>query len=118
MKKMSIVRGACITMIFIGLLNFAVFLAISWHLGGDALNGKASGGHYYVYGFQPKTRQKEYTEISEAVFRYSKWHEYSVPVTWSLVIVAGMVLKHAESQLPQGTSSSSNEPVTIVDLSA
>jgi hypothetical protein len=96
MKKMSRVRGACITMIFIGLLNFAVFLAITWHLGGDALNGKASGGHYYVYGFQPKTGQKGYTEVSEAVFRYSKWHAYSALVTWGLMIVAGIVLKRAE----------------------
>jgi hypothetical protein len=55
MKKMSIVRGACITMIFIGLLNMAVFLAIDLRLGGDALNGKASSGHYYVYGYQHKT---------------------------------------------------------------
>ena len=95
MKKMSIVRGACITMIFIGLLNLAVFLAIDLRLGGDALNGKASSGRYYIYGYQPKTRQKGYTEVSEAVFRYSKWHGYSALVTWGLMMVAGVVLKRA-----------------------
>jgi hypothetical protein len=66
MRKMSIVRGACITMIFIGLLNMAVFLAIDLRLGGDALNGKASSGHYYVYGYQPKTGQKGYTEVQRS----------------------------------------------------
>jgi hypothetical protein len=98
MKKMSIVRGACITMIFIGLLNMVVFLAIDLHLGGDALNGKASSGHYYVYGYQPKTGQKGYTEVSEATFRYSKWHGhgYSALVAWGLMLVAGAVLKRAE----------------------
>jgi hypothetical protein len=96
MKKMSIVRGSCITMIFIGLLNLVVFLAIDLRLGGDALNGKASSGHYYLYGYQPKTGQKGYTEVSEAIFRYSKWHGYSALVTWGLMMVAGMVLKQAE----------------------
>jgi hypothetical protein len=96
MKKMSIIRGACITMTFIGLLNMAVFLAIDLRLGGDALNGKASSGHYYVYGYHPKTGQKGYTEVSEATFRYSKWHGYSALVTWGLMMVAGLVLKRAE----------------------
>ena len=96
MKKMSIVRCACIAIIFIGLLNMAVFLAIDLRLGGDALNGKASSGHYYVYGYQPKTGQKGYTEVSEATFRYSKWHGYSALVAWGLMMVAGMVLKWAE----------------------
>jgi hypothetical protein len=58
MKKMSIVRGACITMIFIGLLNMAVFLAIDLRLGGDALNGKASSGHYCIYGFNLRLDRK------------------------------------------------------------
>ena len=93
---MSIVRGACIAMISIGLLNMAVFLAIDLRLGGDALNGKASSGHCYVYGYQPKTGQKGYTEVSEATFRYSKWHGYSALVTWGLMMVAGLVLKRAE----------------------
>lgn len=44
MKKMLIVRRACITMILVGLLNSAIFLAMTWHLGGDALNGKSFRG--------------------------------------------------------------------------
>jgi hypothetical protein len=96
MKKTSIVRHVCIAMLFVGLLNSAIFLAMTWHLGGDALNGKASGGHYYLYGFQPKTGQKGYSEVSEAVFRYSQWHAYSFLVTWGLMIMAGVVLKQVE----------------------
>src|SRR2546422_10394998 len=95
MKKMSIVRGACITMVFIGLLNLVVFLAIDLRLGGDALNGKASSGHYSLYGYQPKTGQKGYTEVSEATFRYSRWHRYSALVAWRLMMVAGIVLERA-----------------------
>jgi len=83
-------------MIFIGLLNMAVFLAIDLCLGGDPLNGKASSGHCYVYSYHPKNRQKGYKRVSESTFRYSKWHGYSALVTWGLMMVAGMVLKRAE----------------------
>jgi len=96
MKKLSIVRGACITIILIGLLNMAVFVAIALRLGGDALNGKATSGHYYIYGYQPKTGHKGYMEVSESTFRYSKWHGYSALATWGLMMLAGMVLKRAE----------------------
>jgi hypothetical protein len=49
-----------------------------------------------VYGHQPKTGQKGYTEVSEAAFRYGKWHGYSALVIWGLMMVAAMVLKGAE----------------------
>jgi len=96
MKKIPIVRRACITMVFIGLLNMGVFLAIALRLGGDALNGKALNGHYYVYGYQPKTGHKGYTEVSEAAFRCSKWLGYSALFTWGLMMVAGVILGRAE----------------------
>ena len=96
MKKMSIVRRACLTIILIGLLNMAVWLTIVFRLGGDALNGKALGGHYYIYGYQPKTGQKGYTEVSETTFRYNKWHGYSALFTWGLMMVTVVVLNRAE----------------------
>lgn len=59
------------------------------YLGGDAVNGKIEDGRYYLFGVRSNAGQKVYTEVSEPVFNYSKWHVYSVWVTWPLVMAAG-----------------------------
>jgi hypothetical protein len=79
----------CGVLIAIGLLNFLLFLAGALYLGGDAWNGKIEGGHYYVWGYHHGT--KGYKEVSQRAFEYSRWHVYSVMVTWPLAIVAGLV---------------------------
>jgi hypothetical protein len=50
------------------ILNFVVFIAIASHIGGDAVNGKAEGGHYYVFGEDTQDGEKVYTEVSETVY--------------------------------------------------
>ena len=74
-------------MLALGVLNFAIFVAVSMYLGGDAVNGKVEGGHYYLFG-----ERKVYTEVSERVFNYSKWHVYSVLATWPLVMASAYAL--------------------------
>jgi hypothetical protein len=55
-------------------VNFAVFWLVALYLGGDAVNGKAEGGRFFLGS------HGRYTEVSEAVYMYSKWHVY---VTWT-----------------------------------
>jgi hypothetical protein len=92
-RERSILRGACLAITLVGLLNMGAFVVISWRMGGDALNGQAVGGHYYLWGYQPKTGHKEYTEVSESTFRYSKWLGCSFLFTFGLMVVANLVLK-------------------------
>ena len=49
--------------IVVGFINFFWFFAESAALGGDALNGYARDGHYYV------ASHGSYTEVSEAAGR-------------------------------------------------
>jgi hypothetical protein len=81
------VRKVCIIAVIVGFLNFLLFLAGTFYLGGDAVNGKAEGGRYYLWGYHEG--KKGYTEVTQAVFDYSRWHVYSVMVTWPLMILAG-----------------------------
>ena len=53
---------------FVSVANFLAFCAISEVIGGDAINGYAEHGRYFL---RPHGRT---TEVSEAVFAYSKWH--------------------------------------------
>jgi len=76
----------------LGILNFLIFVAIATYLGGDAVNGKVEEGHYYLYGLRIDLWRKVYTEVSERVFSYSKWHVYSIFVTWPLVMAAAFAL--------------------------
>ncbi len=69
----------------IGLLDFISFLVGASYLGGDAVNGKIDGGRYYLYG--PYHGGKAFHEVSQAVFDYSRWHAYSLMITWPLMIV-------------------------------
>jgi hypothetical protein len=75
----------------ITVINFLIFVALAWYLGGDAVNGKVEGGHYYLFGVRADNGRKGYTEVSEAVFTYSKWHVYSIFLTWPLSMAGGIV---------------------------
>jgi len=75
----------------ITIANFIAFGAISYYLGGDAVNGKAEGGRYYLFGVRAEHGGKGYTEVSKAKFTYSKYHVYSIFITWPLLMVGGVV---------------------------
>lgn len=49
-------------------------------IGGDAINGYAEGGRYFLRA------HGKATEVSQAVFTYSKWHAISVFVTVALAM--------------------------------
>jgi hypothetical protein len=97
--KKSFFLKMCNLVIVVGILNFLIFLAGAIYLGGDAVNGKVEGGRYYLLGVRAEAGRKVYTEVSEPVFTYSKWHVYSVFVTWPLVMAAGFASKGYKKRL-------------------
>ena len=62
------------------LLNFMSFIAMDNVLGGDALNGKYGGGHYFL------NNHGHFTEVSRGVFIYSAVH-----ATSAFLGIAGML---------------------------
>lgn len=91
----------CKLLIILGLLNFGAFLAGTLYLGGDAVNGKVEAGRYYVFGLRVQSWQKVYTEVSEPVFTYSKWHAYSVMATWPVLMAAAFVSSQIKKRLSE-----------------
>lgn len=89
--KNSSLLKACNMVLAVGMLNFLIFMAGAIYLGGDAVNGKVDGGRYYLFGVRTESGRKVYTEVTEPVFAYSRWHVYSLFVTWPLVMAAGFV---------------------------
>ena len=64
-------------------INFFTFLAASSYLGGDALNGYMTAGHYFVCA------HGHCTEVSGSVWHYSWWH--------AVTAVGGILLVMAET---------------------
>jgi hypothetical protein len=77
--------------VIVSVLNFAVFLAGTFYLGGNAVKGKIEAGRYYVWGYHHGTRG--YAEVSHAAFNYSKWHGDSVIATWPFMIWAAFMFE-------------------------
>ena len=85
-------------------LNFFVFAIVAGVIGGDAVNGKAVGGHFYL-GSHGK-----FTEVSEDVYTYSRWHVFSLLITHPLAALTGYFAKKERKvrksrRLPNGRSS-------------
>ncbi|CCE12205.1 exported hypothetical protein [Bradyrhizobium sp. STM 3843] len=72
---------------FLCILNFLAFVGVAIALGGDAVSGKAVGGHYYL------ANKGKLTEVSAAVFTYSRWHVVSIFFTHPLAMMIGYRLK-------------------------
>jgi hypothetical protein len=67
------------------LANFATFFVVALYLGGDALNGYAENGHYFL------RLHHQITEVSQPVFEYSWWHAVSLFIMIGLVYAAAAV---------------------------
>ena len=65
-------------------INFFAFVAITFYLGGDALNGYVRDGHYFL-GLHSKG---PFTEVSRTVFSYSRWHALTVIVSIGFILAA------------------------------
>src|SRR4051812_26095174 len=67
--------------------NFLLYAVIADNIGGDAINGKVDAGRYYLGS------HGQYTEVSRAVFTYSKFHTYAVWANYLLFFISGAVLE-------------------------
>ena len=67
-------------------LNFTAFCVVGLSIGGDALNGRAAEGRYYL------AHGGEETEVSRAIWVYSFIHAVSVFVTHGAVFVTFLYL--------------------------
>jgi hypothetical protein len=76
-------NAAGLFLFFVAVVNFLAFGIAAVSLGGDALNGKAEGGHYYL------AHRGNLTEVSESVWTYSRIHSISVIITHVLGILGG-----------------------------
>jgi hypothetical protein len=66
--------------------NFIAFGIASLWFGGDAIEGRVIGGHYFL------NYKGHFTEVSRAVFVYSGWHAFSVFITFPLAWIIGLAL--------------------------
>jgi len=73
--KIEFRRKMYVVLFILAMLNFAAFWLLALHLGGDALNGRAADGHFFLMS------HGDYTEVSEQVFNYSRWHAMSLWLT-------------------------------------
>ena len=69
------------TTVLLCFANFAAFWLVALFIGGDAISGKAVAGHYFL------SSHGHLTEVSRAVFVYSKWHVRSLFVTHPLAFL-------------------------------
>jgi hypothetical protein len=81
----------------VGRLYLMAFMVGTVILGGDAINGHAANGHYYLDG------KGHLTEVSRTIFLYSKWHSIT-----SFLIAAPLAIGCAWYLLATRTKKISN----------
>ncbi len=91
----------------LGCLNFIVFFIVAIAIGGDAVNGKIVGGHFYL------ANHGKLTEVSENVFNYSLWHVRSLFVTHPLAMLTGYLAKTEQKARKLRRSSDSDQIRTL-----
>lgn len=82
----------CSAIIAVGVLNFVAFIVIALLIGGDAVNGHANDGHFYL------SNHGKPTEVSEAVFRYSYAHAMSLWITHPAAMIAAVVQRRSRAK--------------------
>jgi hypothetical protein len=68
------------------MLNFFLYFIVAVSIGGDAVNGKTEGGKFYL------GEHGRFTEVSQSVFEYSRYHTYSVWMTHPLAMLGAYLL--------------------------
>ena len=75
-------KRLCLIVAVVGMANFVVFFVVALLIGGDAVNGHQTDGHYFV------ANHGRYTEVSYPVFLYSRIHVYTLFCSWPFVMIA------------------------------
>jgi len=68
-------------------VNFLSFVLLAWWLGGDAFNGHERAGKYFL------SSKGQLTEVSYAVFLYSKIHIYALFANFALLIISALIFE-------------------------
>jgi hypothetical protein len=76
------------------LFNWIAWFAITIAIGGDAISGKTTNGHYYV------SSHGVLTEVSAATFAFSRWHTYATWGSVAVCAICGFVEAEAEADAP------------------
>jgi hypothetical protein len=76
----------------IAVADFVSFIAGTWYFGGDALNGHQAAGHYFL------SNKGQLTEVSRAIFEYSRWHALSLFVTFPPAMLMGWYLSKRQGR--------------------
>jgi hypothetical protein len=90
-KDNALKRTVASWIVGLGMLNFVIYVAIAFYLGGDAVNGKREDGHYYLFGTRTVGGQKVYTEVSESVYNFSRVYTFALMGSWPFVMGAAFV---------------------------
>ena len=77
----SAVRTLATAVGLLALLNLAVYVAVAIALGGDAINGHAAAGHYYL------SMHGRLTEVTQRVFQFSRWYTYLLFLHFGIAFV-------------------------------
>jgi hypothetical protein len=75
MDKKKLYGRICLALVVVAVVNFISYSVVGAMIGGEALNGKSDGGHYFLFD------HGKLTEVSHAVFIYSWIHGASMFVT-------------------------------------
>jgi hypothetical protein len=82
LKPSRTARRLCTIVIAIAVINFLAFVLVAAAIGGDAVNGHAEAGKFFL------ASHGKLTETTESVFRYSRLHVYSLWITHLLGMIA------------------------------
>ena len=82
----KVLYGLCIAVFLLAWLNYTIYWIVGVCLGGFADIGRVEGGRYFLGS------HGRYTEVSQALFTYSRIHGYSTLITHALVFVSALLI--------------------------
>jgi hypothetical protein len=98
-KRLKRLYSFCGWLCAIWFINFLAFGIGALYLGGDAVNGRIEDGRFYLFGYVYHLGTKGYSEVSQGVFAYSKWHAYSVMTATLICMIAAFVSNKLKARI-------------------
>jgi hypothetical protein len=74
-------------LIAVWIASLVVFVVVTIIIGGDAINGKTEGGHYYLY------LQGHLNEVSSSIWHFDRTFTIFIMIVSPLSALGGTVLK-------------------------
>jgi hypothetical protein len=80
----------------IAVVDVLAFMLVATYLGGDALNGHVSNGHYFL------AAKGRTLEVSRELYIYSKWHGLSA-IAMAIATVSAWAIVWRRTQMARST---------------